>query len=325
LPFEENSLPKELGGTSVNKKQVFVVGCPRSGTTWLHLLLAQHPRVATTRETHLFDEYLMRLDRAWQGYKSRQATVGLTLLLSEEEFYALCRNFAIGALSKIAATNEAATVVLEKTPQHVHCAALILKVIPDARFIHLVRDPRSVVSSLRAAAQNWARSWASSGVRSNAELWHSQVSAGHGIGELTGNFRELRFEDLKGERAAEILHSLFAWLDLPADSQFVSDALKSCLIENVRERGEGIRCYSHLKSHDPDSLRKGVVDSWREELSLRQIAIVEYITKDLMKAYGYESALKNGSAKPFRLVLAELFDRVDWRTRASLEKVRNSF
>jgi hypothetical protein len=151
------------------------------------------------------------------------------------------------------------------------------------------------------------------------------VSAGHRIGELTRNFRELRFEDLKGEHAPEILKDLFTWLELPADLQFIGNTLEACRIDNVREGGQGIRSYGDLKPRDPDSLRKGVVDSWKDELSSRQIKIIEYINNDLMKDYGYESAVKNGSAKPFRLMLAELFDRVDWRTRASLEKVRNSF
>ncbi|HTJ87055.1 MAG TPA: sulfotransferase [Terriglobales bacterium] len=318
-------MPERCGAEQANTKHVFVVGCPRSGTTWLHLLLAQHSQVATTRETHLFDGYLARLDQTWQSYKSRQATVGLTLLLSEQEFYDLCRNFAMEALQKLAARNEGATVILEKTPQHVRYAPLILKLIPGAYFIHIVRDPRSVVSSLRAAAQDWGRSWAFSGVRNNSELWHSEVSAGHQISELTPNFRELRFEDLKGERAPEILKDLFTWLGLPADAQFIDNALEACRIDNVREGGQGIRSYGDLKPRDPDSLRKGVVDSWKDELSSRQIRIIEYINSDLMKAFGYESALmKNGSAKPFRLVLAELFDRVDWRARTSLEKLRNS-
>ena len=102
-----------------------------------------------------------------------------------------------------------------KTPQHVRYAPLILKLIPGAYFIHIVRDPRSVVSSLRAAAQDWGRSWAFSGVRNNSELWHSEVSAGHQISELTPNFRELRFEDLKGERAPGILRICLHGSDSP--------------------------------------------------------------------------------------------------------------
>jgi Sulfotransferase family len=288
------------------------------------LLLAQHPQVATTRETHLFDGYLARLDQTWEAYKTRQAKVGLNILLSEQEFYDLCRNFANGVLDKIAAGNESATVILDKTPQHVRYAQLILKLIPDAFFIHIVRDPRSVVSSLRAAASSWASQWASPGVRGNARLWHSQVTAGREIGALTSNFREVRFEDLKGEDGPEILQGLFTWTGLPADAQFIQQALEACQIDNVREQGEGIRAFNRLKPQDPESLRKGRVDSWKSELSPRQIKVIEYINRDLMKCYGYElSTVTDKPAMPWPLMLAEVFDRADWRTRHTLERVRN--
>jgi hypothetical protein len=280
--------------------------------------------VATTRETHLFDEYLGRLNQSWEAYKSREATVGLTILLSDEEFYSLCRDFADGVLRKIAATNDSATVILEKTPQHVGYAPFILKLIPDAYFIHMVRDPRSVVTSLRAAAHSWGRRWASASVRSNAELWRSQVIAGRGICQLTHRYREIRFEDLKGHSGMHILQDLFTWLELPADAELAAHALQACQIENVRDRGEGIRDYDRLRPHDRESLRKGLVDSWNEELSVGEIETIEYIVKDLMQACGYALArIKDGQRKPFYLFIAEVFDRVNRRTHATLEKVRN--
>src|SRR5689334_13433315 len=39
-------------------RMCFVVGAPRSGTTWLQQLLYAHPLVATGGETHLFCEVL---------------------------------------------------------------------------------------------------------------------------------------------------------------------------------------------------------------------------------------------------------------------------
>jgi hypothetical protein len=53
--------------SSQMRRYVFVVGSPRSGTTWLQLLLAQHPAVATHQETHLFHNYLGPLERAYRG------------------------------------------------------------------------------------------------------------------------------------------------------------------------------------------------------------------------------------------------------------------
>lgn len=44
-------------------KHVFVVGSPRSGTTLVQLLLAQHLEIATVQETHLFKRYVAGLVR----------------------------------------------------------------------------------------------------------------------------------------------------------------------------------------------------------------------------------------------------------------------
>lgn len=180
-------------------KHVFLVGCPRSGTTWLQILLAQHSQVATARETHLFNGYLHQLDRCWKTFKSHPDRVGLDTLLTEEEYYGLCSLFAQGVMKKIAASNPGATVVLEKTPSHVRFAPLILKMVPDAYFVHIVRDPRSVVSSLCAASRSWGGKWASRSVLSNARLWCSDVTRGREIARLTDRFREVRYEDLRGQ------------------------------------------------------------------------------------------------------------------------------
>jgi hypothetical protein len=146
-------------------------------------------------ETHVFSEYLGCLNKKWEQQKSRSATVGLTPLLSEDEFYALCRDFAEKVLQKIADSNPAATVTLEKTPQHVRHAQFILALFPKARFIHIVRDPRSVVSSLRAAAHSWGSTWASSIIRDNAKLWCCDVTSGREIRYLTNRYREILYED----------------------------------------------------------------------------------------------------------------------------------
>ena len=45
---------------------LFVVGCPRSGTTWVQRLLATHPRIRTGQESDVFDQYIGPQLRAWE-------------------------------------------------------------------------------------------------------------------------------------------------------------------------------------------------------------------------------------------------------------------
>src|SRR5258708_16130926 len=53
---------------------VFVVGCPRSGTTWVQRLLATHPRIRTGQESDVFDQYIGPQLRAWEQELKPQAS-----------------------------------------------------------------------------------------------------------------------------------------------------------------------------------------------------------------------------------------------------------
>lgn len=303
-------------------KLVLVVGCPRSGTSWLQMLLAQHPQVATTQETHLFDGYLRHLRRAWERFKSLPAEagsshMGMTQLFSDAEFDALCADFAAKVFQRIAATNPAATVVLEKTPDHVADGPFILRLFPDAHFIHIVRDPRSVVSSLvSVSGRSWGQRWASSSVVQNARLWRANVSRGREIGQLTARYREVRYEDVLGPSGADVLDGLFSWLDLPADGAFSQAALAACHIDRLRQGGHGVRAFDALKRPEADFFRKGQSDGWKRDLPPKAVSIIEYIDWDLLMESGYasSSAAAARPAKPFRLTVHEMLERAERRT-----------
>jgi hypothetical protein len=126
------------------KKLVFLVGAPRSGTTWLQLLLSRSPSVATAQEMHLFNLFMRSIVEQWDWDRRSGALLGPTTLLSEEEYWTLLRGASGFVFAKMAQTKPSASVVLEKTPNNVHCWRLILDLWPDAHFIHIIRDPRSV-------------------------------------------------------------------------------------------------------------------------------------------------------------------------------------
>ena len=153
-----------------NKKLVFIVGSARSGTNWLRRLLSQSPNVATGPETHLFSSYLRSLEDTWKRHKGTY--VGLSHLITEDEFVEWMRGFAGLCLGRIAEGRPDARLVVEKTPKHGEYAADILRLFPDACFIHIIRDPRAVVPSLRAASRSWG-SWL--GARS-PRRWQPQMA-----------------------------------------------------------------------------------------------------------------------------------------------------
>lgn len=295
-------------------KYVFVVGCPRSGTTWLRMLLGQHPEVAATRETHLFDNYIAQLQAAWTS--SARRGVGLPAEITEDQFTALCVDFVRGVMQRILEANPGAKVLVEKTPAHVLHAPLILKLLPEAHFIHMVRDPRAVVGSLCAAGRTWGRSWASTDPIENASRWVREVSEGRKIALLTGNNTTIRYETLLGSAGWRTLQGLFHEMGLEADDDFCERAMKECAIDRLRKKREEDLVSRGMTSSDAAaSFRKGKADSWTDELSVQEVEAIEYIAGELMHACGYATSTEvpRGHRKPWLLRRSELLSSFEGR------------
>jgi Sulfotransferase family len=303
----------------ISRKYVLLVGCPRSGTSWVQVLLAQHPQIATAQETHLFNGYLAHLGEAWEGYKSLRQDIGMIRLFSDDDFYRLCAAFAEMVLGKIAETHPGATVILEKTPDHVRHAPFILRLLPEARFLHVVRDPRSVVSSLAVAARSWAAHWASSSVVHNALRWRSDVTLGREIAQLTPHYHEVHYEELMSDGGPKALEKIFAWLELPQDLTFCQDTLDACRIDRMQQGGKNIRGYESLKRTQAGFLGKARPDAWTQELGSGAIATVEYLAGDLMQQCGYSlSTRRIGSAAKIRIATHSVLDTAEKRIRRTI-------
>jgi hypothetical protein len=266
---------------------LFIGGMPRSGTTFLQVAIGASPLVATTRETHLFDVYLGPLLDRFQGEESLfKSADGIRHLIDRKTLNGHLRAIAVSVLTALHAKNPAASVVLEKTPDHFQHLPAIDGCLPEARFVHLVRDPRAVAVSMRAAASQPWGSWAEKDVTRTAYRWRRHIkTVRDASAELGDRFRQIRYEDLltSGDR---IINELYAWLGLPPNP-----ALRPDLRENFPV-GEMAR--AGLPETDPRSesrtgfFRRGEADAWREELSWEDIAFVEAICGPEMLKLGYE-------------------------------------
>ena len=101
------------------KKLVFVVGSPRSGTTWLRMLLAQAPAVAASRATHLYINYLRSFIDSYKLFEGSNA--GLSDIVSEDEMATWARDFSALCFFRIGTKKPDASIILEKTPGHALC------------------------------------------------------------------------------------------------------------------------------------------------------------------------------------------------------------
>jgi hypothetical protein len=173
------------------KTRAFLVGCPRSGTTLLQSMLYAHPDIYTFPETHFFklmfgvseqitvryrpEEFSRRL--RFLGYKTmlalgivdpwRRARAWRRLRLLPN-FNAAPRGKSISvrrnALAFVQFVDTATITTgrriwIEKTPDHLFCVKQIQQYIPDALFIHIVRNGPDTVASLVDAARRYPDRW----------------------------------------------------------------------------------------------------------------------------------------------------------------------
>lgn len=143
----------------MKKPPFFVIGCVRSGTTLLRDVLREHPNLASPEETHFF-----RWSEAFGNKASLSAISGNATLkkhramdgITEAEFQEmldksvsrsdLCKKYMKLFISK---NKPAANRWFDKTPQNVYGAAMIAAQFPHSKFVHIVRNPVDVISSLR--------------------------------------------------------------------------------------------------------------------------------------------------------------------------------
>lgn len=268
------------------KRVVFLVGAPRSGTTWLQLLLSRSPRVATANETYLFTGYTRSLFAAWAHHQRNVRAVGLHNLMSEEEYFDLIRNFTCKVMLRILEKNPEADIVLEKTPDHVLHWRDILKIFPEAYFLHIVRDPRSVVSSLCAASRvAWGVKWTSREVLMNCETWIKYIKESKKLKAATDNFMQVTYQDL-WHNGEETLTSIFSWLGVQVSQTECSTILRECQIANLRGgRLEGAPW--DMTTEPQEFYRKGGTENWRSELTPRETFLIEHLARDLMTEFGF--------------------------------------
>jgi hypothetical protein len=209
---------------------LFVVGCPRSGTTWVQRLLATHPRIRTGQESDIFDDYIGPQLRAWQRELDPNASgrggVGLGCYFQDHEFKRLLKSYLMQLLEPMIGPLQPGELFLEKTPGHVLFIPEIHALLPAARFIHVLRDARDTVVSLLGASRGWGRAWAPRRANQAAGTWVNHVQAARQAQRILPpeQFVEVRYEALHTD-GPRVLRGLVDWLDVPWSDADIRAAL----------------------------------------------------------------------------------------------------
>lgn len=126
-------------------RPIFIVGSPRSGTSVFSRLFGQHPELANWSEGHcLFDPGYLRRTTEHRWTEANASALGARRLKANVSWF--MRYMAMRqSLPVKRFTN--------KLPRNTLRIPYLLKVFPDACFVHIIRDGRAVVRSLIRAVE----------------------------------------------------------------------------------------------------------------------------------------------------------------------------
>lgn len=271
-------------------KPIFVVGCPRSGTTLLQLLLDAHQAVAIAPETFFIERFWLKRELYGdlnndENFENLIKNIAATPEFKEMELelnhfreaaWEKERTYAslFQLLLEQFAHLRGVKIVGEKTPNHLLYVETLQQFFPESRFIHIIRDPRAVVSSWKKVP------WSKGSLEKDARVWRKYMRTAREYPSsmksaiFTVQYENLIFETEKNLRA--ICH----FLGLEYDPMMMSYYSKeSKLVNVVREP---------WKANSKKPISRVAVERWKTELSPAQIVEIEKEVWDEMKRLGYQ-------------------------------------
>lgn len=271
---------------------VFVVGCPRSGTTLLYnMLLSSGGFAVYLAESNVFNllvprfgDLSIRANReklmdAWLQSKLFRASF-LDAQRIRDKVLSECRNGGdfLRIVMQEVAQSQGVQRWADNSPEELLHAFEIKKTIPNALFVHIIRDGRDVSLSLDARPHRWIRpfwfdrhnSLAVTGV-----FWEWMVQCGRKQGKALGNdYLEVHFEDLKADPRTT-LEKIGRFIE--HDLNY--DHILRVGIGSVREPNTSFK-------DDPGS----PVGRWRKKISPEKLALFEGLVGSTLNDLGYPLA-----------------------------------
>ena len=286
----------------------FVVGCARSGTTLLQVILDGHSRLAVPPESYFIARFApgggfgptsglpLALDQALRPLTRIRRVPPLAerleMILASSDFEAwhldpdlVRRRVArdeprshaelIDAIFSAYASAKGKLRWGDKTPWYVVRIGFLARLFPDAQFVQVIRDGRAVATSL--AEQPFA---VDGDVTAFAFQWRAYVAAGRRAGRRLGpgRYLEVRLEDLVADPPGVVERVC----------GFLGEGYESGMLDypaRVAAGGAPPEHHRHLLEPPTVGLR-----DWRRGLDASQRHAVESVCAPLLRELGYPRA-----------------------------------
>jgi len=266
-------------------KPVFIVGSPRSGTTWLHHLLLSSGSFAIYRSE---SQVYSRFASAFSGRPSSSKRKRFLDNWLKSEFFLRsgldADSFQGNVLANVDSPGDFLRILMEEicaqqdaprwaecTPDHGLYIEQIKRDFPDALFIHIVRDGRDVALSLARKGFVKPMPWGTYRSESAAAVYWSWITRRIANSEDFANpgFLTVHYEDLVSSLQST-LQRIAEFIDKPIDLQTIAQTpVGSVAQPNTSFEGDkGQVGISRWRSHCDPELLRALEDFASRELKL---------------------------------------------------------
>jgi hypothetical protein len=277
-----------------------IVGVPRSGTTLLRLMIDAHPDVAIPPETG-FLPALADLDQTTDSVRAAWRIItefhtwpdfGLDPLVLRATLDRLSSGTpadAARAFYRLYAGRFGKSRWGDKTPTYGTALDRIASLLPEARFIHIIRDGRDVMLSVRSL---WFRPGDS--VEACAEDWTARLERTRALGAQVSSYLEIQYEALV-MYPEQTLREVCRFLDLDFAPQMLTYHVKArAQFDELQARYAGDsevlasmaeRVANHRFVMEPPRLDR--IGRWKRELGEAELMRFEAVAGEWLDRLGY--------------------------------------
>lgn len=268
------------------KSFFLIVGSGRNGSTLLEQILNYHPNVFVAHETRYYS-YILKNN----NIKNKSVNQIFVLLNNywwireyKIQFEVFERIFNELNISRIedkvffslilsSSQNSNISVYGEKTPRHFLDASYLMKNY-SFKVIHIVRDPRDVLSSYLSQPFGPSSSF------EVADLF-KQVLVEHKKNNKSNRYLVVKYEDLVSKMEFT-LNTICDFLEIPYSKSLLKFYTR-------KEKGFNKVQAHHYKTTLP--VTNSSVNKWRSKLNYLQIAYIEVKLKSFFEEFNYKSSL----------------------------------
>jgi hypothetical protein len=302
---------------------VYVAGQERSGTSLMYALLASHPDIAMMRRTNLWMYFHERYGDLRDPVARERCLATLLryrrIIVLELDETRLRADFAAGEptyerlfwlVGQQVADRQGKPRWGDKSLHTERYADDIFRAYPDARILHMVRDPRDRYASVLT---RWKVRRGDVGAGTAAWLASVKLGERH-VARYPDRYRIVRYESLVRDPRGT-LSEVCAFLGTVADERMLAMGGAA----DFRAQGGN----SSYGSHEVGVISAASIGRYREVLTPRQITFIDRAAARPMQRMAYpDSGIELDERDQLRFVLGDgpvnTGALVAWRARASL-------